>query len=607
MLGILLKEIRKSKEISQEILVEGICTRETLKKYESGKCDLEKLRADALIQRLEKTVDKYYVKLDNVEYALARKRVQIQDALRRNKLSVAERAILAYREMPGTNDALHRQFLAFVWAELLRKKSSSLSQQREVILAGIAETLAGRELSINLLTDRLFHLLELFLLQRYAIVLEEMGEVEEAIRWYEALLARFSREQRGMADKQKLYPLIAYRLAKYWMEEGRCDLALPVIEKAIELLRYSKIQNTLYLMLRELEIAVKEEMGTPVLEEERENFYCLKKFLEKGKNSENFFPIYVEPHLCSINAILKERRIIQGKTREELVGIICDPRTLERQEKNQSKPQKRVWKSLFSELGLSSLKYEGSIITRDYKDFQKFEAMVRAYNKGNIKEAMTFYQELVKILDRNEFTNRQFVKYWGAELPFGMGKISREERNQRFWEMMGETLSLKNKEKSFSCWLTKYEKEALDSIAWDCEGEEIEEILPLLKRQFCRNFNVAERIMERGFYEKVLYNIARGYLSSGNLWRAEQYITLAMEQRRFQDWGLSWNRIFFLRFRIEEKKLGLWEKKIPLKDNVTAFQWAKLAWASAKENKDTHMCEFIIGYFKRHYLNEGNS
>lgn len=100
MLGILLKEIRKSKEISQEILVEGICTRETLKKYESGKCDLEKLRADALIQRLEKTVDKYYVKLDNVEYALARKRVQIQDALRRNKLSVAERAILAYREMP---------------------------------------------------------------------------------------------------------------------------------------------------------------------------------------------------------------------------------------------------------------------------------------------------------------------------------------------------------------------------------------------------------------------------------------------------------------------------------------------------------------------------
>lgn len=602
MLGILLKEIRKSKGISQEILVEGICSRETLKKYESGKCDLEKLRADALMQRLEKTVDKYYVKLDNVEYALARKRVQIQDALRRNKLGVAERAILAYREMPGTNDVLHRQFLAFVQAELLRKKSAPLSQQREVVLAGIAETLAGKELSINLLSNRLFHLLELFLLQRYAILLEEMGEVEEAVRWYKALLARFSREQRGMADKQKLYPLIAYRLARYWMREGRCDLALPIIEKALELLRYSKIQNTLYLTLRELEIAAKEEMGTPVLDEEKEYFYCLKKFLKEGEKGKDFFPTYIEPHLCSINAILKERRIIQGKTREELAGMICDTRTLERQEKNESKPQKRVWKGLFSALGLSSLKYESSIVTRSYKDFQKFEAMIRAYDKGNMKEAMVFYQELVAILDMNEFTNRQFAKYWGAELHFSLGEISREERNRQFWEMMGWTLSLENKEKSFSCWLTEYEKEAVDSIAWDCEGEEIEEILPLLKRQFRRNFNVAERIMERGFYERILYSIARGYLRSENLRRAEQYITLAMEQRRFQNRGLSWDRLFFLRFRIEEKKLGLWEKKIPLKSNVAAFQWAKLAWASAKESEDTRMCEFMIEYFKRHYL-----
>ncbi len=602
MLGVLLKEIRKSKTISQEILVEGICSRETLKKYESGKCDLEKLRADALMQRLEKTVDKYYVKLDNVEYALARRRVQIQDALRRNKLSVAERAILAYKEMPGTNDALHRQFLALVQAELLRKKSAPLSQQREVILAGIAKTLAGRELSINLLNDRLFHLLELFLLQRYAILLEEMGEVDEAVRWYKALLARFSQEQRGMADKQKLYPLIAYRLAGYWMREGSYDQALPIIEKALELLRYSEIQNTLYLMLWELEITAKEEMGTPVLDEEKEYFYCLKKFLKEGEKGEDFFPTYVEPHLCSINAILKERRIIQGKTREELVGMICDTRTLERQEKNESKPQKKVWKGLFSALGLSSLKYESSIVTRSYKDFQKFEAMARAYNKGNMKEAMIFYQELVEILDMNESTNRQFEEYWGAELRFSLGKISREERNRQFWEMMGWTLSLENKEKNFSCWLTEYEKEALSSISWDCEGEEIEEILPLLKRQFRRNFNVAERIMERGFYERGLYSIARGYLRSENLRRAEQYITLAMEQRRFQDWGLSWDRLFFLRFRIEEKKFGLWEKKIPLKSNVAAFQWAKLAWISAKENGDTYMCDFIVKYFKRHYL-----
>ncbi|MDE7326559.1 MAG: hypothetical protein K2N63_09815, partial [Lachnospiraceae bacterium] len=586
-----------------DTLAKGICSRETLKKYESGKCSPEKLRADALFQRLEKTVDPFYVKLDDAEYALARQRIKIQAELRRGKVAVAGDSILTYQRMRGTNDVLHRQFLYLVQAELRRRKKAPFLPQEEIITAGIEETFAGRKLSRNLLETRPFHLMELFLLQRYAVLLEEEGEIGEAVLWYEALLTRFTNEQRGMADRQKLYPPIAYRLAFWLAKKGDFDQAMPIIRKALKLLRYSKIQNVMYIRLRELELTVLEKLGDSPYEEERGYLKCLKKILrEDGAYwCEDFFPTYLEPHLYSVNTMLKERRLAQGKTREEMAGTICDPRTIERQEKNCSRPQKRVWKALIHELGLSSLKYDRAIVTQEYKNIRKFELMIRAYDRGKIKESLLLYKNLNDTVDKGELTNRQFEKYWGAELRFRMGEISREERNQQLWEMLSWTLPLENKGKSFACHLTKYEQEALDSLAWDCGRQEIKELLPLLKKQFHRNVNVAEQSMDVGFYGKILYNIARGYLRTGDLRRAQKYITLAMEQRRFQDQGVSWDRLLFLRFQIEEQRLNLWEKKIPPESSEDEFRWAKCAWASAKENGDVSMCNFIVGYLKRHY------
>lgn len=604
MIRSLLKSMRQSKELTQEELGEGICSRTTIAAYEKGKCEPKKLYMDALMQRLGKTVDKYYIRLDDIEYAQAKQRTWIQVCLRRGKLAMAKQAIQEYRNMQGTKGRLHDQFVAFVQAELLRRQKAPLEKQKKNILFGLSKTIVKETLAPGLLKRRVFHLLEFFLLQRYAILLEELGDEEMAAVWYETMLHRFEREERGIADKQKLYPLIAYRLANLRVRQGRFSDALPPLLRALELLRYSGIQNALYIMIRELEFHAREAVGNSVAEQERKDLDCIKEILHEDGIylSENYYPTYLELYICSVNKMLLERRTALGRTRENLVGIICDTRTLERQEKNGSKPQKKTWKALFEELGLSYLKYDGSIVTKEYRDYQKFEEMLQAYDGGDEEKARKLYRELTMKLSMQELTNRQFQKYWDAELKYMAKEINREKRNEELWELLGWTIPKDRREKGFSCWLTTYERWALELLAWECEGEDIDTLLPLLKLQLYRNFNPAEQVISVDFHGKLFYCIARGYLRSGNLRHAERYITLAMKQRLFQDWGLSWSRILFLKFQVQEKKLGLQEKRNPPESNGAAFRWAELAWASAREENDVAVCKFMEGYFKRHYF-----
>ena len=111
MLGKLIGDIRVSKRITLQELCAGLCEERMLRKYENGEVEIEKLMADALMQRLGKSMDKYDVLLNTKEYQLAKNRTHIQELLRRGKLVQAEIAIRNYeRELPK-EQKLHQQFL----------------------------------------------------------------------------------------------------------------------------------------------------------------------------------------------------------------------------------------------------------------------------------------------------------------------------------------------------------------------------------------------------------------------------------------------------------------------------------------------------------------
>ncbi len=187
--------------------------------------------------------------------------------------------------------------------------------------------------------------------------------------------------------------------------------------------------------------------------------------------------------------------------------------------------------------------------------FLIYEQMLQAFDRGGQERAWYLYRRLVDQLDMSKLVNRQFEKYWGAELSFWFGRIGRGERDRSLWEMLGWTMPGEQKERLFSCWLTKYEREALISLAWDCGGEEMKRLLLLLKRQLHRNFNPVGQRIAAEYYERLLYCIARGYLETGNLRRARRYITLLVRQGgvAFRSQSSSWGRICFGKFHMDEK------------------------------------------------------
>ena len=96
--------------------------------------------------------------------------------------------------MPRGECALHRQFLALSLAEIARRQARPYTEQSRIILGGLRQTFSGevygkRELEPGWCRMKRMHLMELFLLARFARLCECMGKEEEAFLWYDELAA----------------------------------------------------------------------------------------------------------------------------------------------------------------------------------------------------------------------------------------------------------------------------------------------------------------------------------------------------------------------------------------------------------------------------------
>lgn len=320
MLGRLIGNIRAERGISQEKLADGICKKEILKKYESGEIEPEKLLTDALMQRLGRSMDGYNARLEAAEYKRTAERAWIQALLRRGKLERAEAAISKYAGMLKADMPLHRQFIQLQWAELLRRKGAERQEQMRAVEAGLRETFGEKELSVGLFECRKMHLMELFLLERYAILLEETGKCQTALLWYERMLKVFDYEKRDLRDKAKVYPLAAYRTAMCYEKQERFPEAVFVVRRGMELLEDTDTQSTLLILMKELEQRTAERSGYPVAQKEKEWLSRVREIAGRNETMwrENWYPVYFESHISCVTDMLRERRHMLGLSRADM-------------------------------------------------------------------------------------------------------------------------------------------------------------------------------------------------------------------------------------------------------------------------------------------------
>lgn len=597
MLGTLIEKLRTAYGIRREELAAGICKIDMLKKYESEENEPEKLLADALLQRLGESPDEFFINLDAREYLLSKMRTWIQINLRQGRLEHAEAKIQEYAGQNGARSPLHCQFLQLMRAELLHRRQAPAAKQKEAILTGLRLTLGSKEITPELLNNRSFHLLELLLLERYAIILDITGECTSALIWYEKLIQYLTYIKRDSADLPKLYPLAAYRLAVRYTEVENYSAASLLIDRAIGLMTYTRNQNTLFIMLVELRLKISEKLGRSETYQQNELEH-IRKIAEESNPfwHENFYPLYTERNICCVNYLILERRLFYDIRREDLVEGVCDVRTLERIEKGNSRLQKRIRKGLLKKLDLSWLKYNPGFITNCMDDYLKLKKIKRLYQMGRYREAESIRLELTERIEQNRPENRAFFVYWETILQFRLEHISKTECQHQLWTKLCKTAVAKQGKPLFSCHLMEYERNALLTILHESNEEEVVKLLPLLKAQYRCCFNLSSQITEPDFYQELLLNIIKIYLTQGELLRVDRFIMLGFKQICFCSKETIWDRLLFSKFCLEELKLQK-RNKISKTASETS-RWLKAARTFAELTGNNYICILLDDYIK---------
>lgn len=607
MLGKLIKDIRITYGISPEQLADGLCSPGMLKKYERGQTKLEKLLGDALLQRLGKSMMKYDTILDEDEYRLAVMRSYIQELLRSGDVSAAEQQLFLYENLEGTKRPLHQQFCKFCRVEIDRQTDKPLLEQEQTVLSGLQKTISVSRLTPGLMRERRFCMLELLLLERYAILQEQKGKIEMAEQWYVEILAYLDQKGEGyieydLADKYQIYPIIAYRLAGIYTEQARYDEALQLLETGSKLLGEIFEQAELFIRIQERKKGIYQKLK---LTFSKWDSNCLramkeiKKMYSTGKGC--FYPMYKEQYVHSINEMVRERRISRDWSEEELAGEVCDVRTIQRIESGKEVPQKGTRGIILERFGLSERRYDGAIITGCYEDYKIYADMMKMDYEGDCAGAKEAYQKLVKRLDIDYITNLQFVCYWGIVFAKREGRINDEQMKQQLWELLEDTLPGDNLQTKGNCTLLYHERRILMSLAWDVQGEYSEKVKEILKVQMQRlEKEKGLKSIYSDYYIGIIYCLARIAKNERKLEIAEHYIERGLKSIFIIGRFARWERILFMKFQIEEKKYGTDNPSHEVNNDL--LQWAGYAYVVATYyRRDNMIGRFFINYLNRIY------
>ncbi len=696
------KELEEQK-ISRSLILDRICEeREYILWMEEGEQTVWVMQVHAMAQRLGKSVDKYDVMLNPKQYFLAVKRSLIWQKIRKGELYSAGELIAEYKEklkemevacteeyrrdnkkktagscgsMPQKECALHRQFLALSAAEIARRQACPYMEQLKIILGGLRQTIIATAWGIRngkpwpepgWCRIRRMHLMELFLLARFARLCECMGEREEAFLWYQGLAAYLREVPKDRADTGKLSLLICYRMAEnrlsrmfgknIWWEEGEkrgkggifgydvflpktaydlfagqdgreefknaqeCIEILKNLTDALELLGQTQRYFPLFLKMENLRLAFLREMplfGDHIKEEN--TLHVLKDAWEdlcravlckseagvvcgRVAGFDAFDSDYTERCMHDYLEIFHGRMELHGFDMYQLgEEIYSDPiKSLMPILKGEAipKPQKR--KELQKRLGMEWKTYDPGFITEDDAEYKKFARMRRMYYDRKLGEGRELLKELENKMDWKYMTNQQFGIYWDALFDWREGKITEEEKNIEMWKIVEYSGIKREKFMEVGCSMMRIEWWALMEIAWNCEGEDFNFWISVLKKQ--REY--LEKIEAAGFfpeyYIKILYCLCYMEREMGNFDEAEQCAEAGLRAVYHLNLYTQWGSLLFEKFRIVEDrktKEGMEEEDFKLIRQAYAVEKMFL--------KSDRGCKMVKDYLGKYYGQDG--
>ena len=401
-----------------------------------------------------------------------------------------------------------------------------------------AGNLYGKGIGKICLSERYFSKMELYLLERYAILLEADGRQAEAVLWYRAIIQYLDDEEYDLADRYSLYPVMAYQLAKYYGEQRRKEEAFWYIARGCEMLGRRKNQLALFCRLTELKFLLEDAREGEVKPDHREReeyrSLCGSKTLKEAGFLDNWYPMYREKHLICFNDLVRERRLAAGMSKTELAYGIFAERTLERMEARKNTPRALAREKLLQKLKLPMEKYNAGIVTVRYQDYRKVGRLEMLCQEGKYREAREIYRELQRCIDLKNLTNQQWAEYWDIRIADGLGHLSPGMKGERLWALLQKTVPIKRGCPQFECQLMRNERYVLNQIANGIVPEKTK-----MKKILLNQIKIFYQKREKKLFDPEY--LIQMFVQLGNAVREEKNYPLAlrylhMAQKRWKSW-----------------------------------------------------------------------
>ncbi|MBQ7780524.1 MAG: helix-turn-helix transcriptional regulator [Lachnospiraceae bacterium] len=477
--------------LQMEELCAGLCSRSFLVRVENGSRNCEKILTDALLQRAGVSADKFVYMINTEEQDWLLLREKLISAVDAGDEERAAPLMEQYHEMTENHCKLHRQLLLLLKVMLSWKNNGNKAEMQSRLREAWRITMTGtamEKIPDMHAENKHLTLTEFVLVMMHYRILEEQEKIKEAAEGYKKLL-RYLEISSDEEDRVKLYPQIAYRLAKIYLEQKQVAEAVALAEKAIELL---KVRGRLFYLRQFLEILCTYKELEAEEKLELEEIIASLKWLYKR------YEVEEEPWTWSIpfgmaevelgGNLIRARRKVLGLSQEELSEGICDPVSISRIECCKVAPKREIYRKLLERVGMTGSRFE-NVVQMEQPELMELAmriGILLSHTKG--EEAEPLIAELEQKMKHAGKFARQYLLNVKAIALYDQEKITAEEHTAMQEEALYMTLPQVDLEKLAEWSFSRLEVNIINMLSYSCEAtgkaEEMIELLQIIRRQY---------------------------------------------------------------------------------------------------------------------------
>lgn len=528
-IGKLIGYERTKAGLGMDALCRGLCSRSFLVRVENGARNCEKILTDALLQRAGVSADKFVYMINTEEQDWLLLREKLISAVDAGDEKRAAPLMEQYHEMTENHCKLHRQLLLLLKVILSWKNNGNKAEMQSRLREAWRITMTG--IAMEKIPDvhaenKHLTLTEFVLVMMHYRILEEQNKIKEAAEGYKKLL-RYLEISSDEEDRVKLYPQIAYRLAKIYLEQKQVTEAVALAEKAIELL---KVRGRLFYLRQFLEILCTYKELEAEEKSELEEIIASLKWLYKR------YEVEEEPWTWSIpfgmaevelgGNLIRARRKVLGLSQEELSEGICDPVSISRIECCKVAPKREIYRKLLERVGMTGSRFE-NVVQMEQPELMELAVRIGillSHTKG--EEAEPLIAELEQKMKHAGKFARQYLLNVKAIALYDQEKITAEEHAAMQEEALYMTLPRVGLDKLAEWSFSRLEINIINMLSYSCEAtgkvEEMIELLQIIRKQYeTKPFSLQHYVAG---YEVTMRNLGN---LLGNAGRYEEAIEVA--------------------------------------------------------------------------------